>query len=100
MRPEDWTGNVPHIETPVEHVMTIQDDNAESDHKIQQWQEYFNTQFSNLFKWVGEVRSDKIQAEFFASLMPVLQKGRRVSIMLQDKFNGERDKLIKQRLES
>ena len=45
---------------------------------------------------MGKIQNYKRQAEFFNNLIPIQQKGRRVPIMLQDKVDGEIDKLLKQ----
>ena len=45
---------------------------------------------------MGKIRNYKVQTEFFNNLIPIQQKGRRVPITLQDKVDGEINKLIKQ----
>ena len=45
---------------------------------------------------MGKIRNYKVQTEFYNNLIPIQQKGRRVPITLQDKVDGEIDKLIKQ----
>ena len=51
---------------------------------------------SQLFHRVGRIRNYKVQAEFFKSLIPLQQKGRRVPITLQEKVDKEIDKLLAQ----
>ena len=43
-----------------------------------------------------KIRNYKVQADFFANLTPIQQKERRIPITLQEKVDGEIDKLIKQ----
>ena len=45
---------------------------------------------------MGKIRNYKVQTEFFNNLIPIQQKGRRVPTTLQDKVDGEIDKLFKQ----
>ena len=62
--------------TPGEKLTTIQDDNAEQDHKLKPWQMYFSGQFSDLFKQDGKIRFYKVQAEFIANLVLIQQTGK------------------------
>ena len=82
---------------PGQEVLSIQETaGEEGEGQLEKWQDYLSKLFSNLFKRVGKIRNYKVQAEFFNSLIPIQQKGRRVPITLQDKVDGEINKLIKQ----
>ena len=48
---------------------------------------YFCKLYPNLFSRIGKIRNAKVRAEFFENLRPMQQKGRRVSISLQDKVD-------------
>ena len=43
-----------------EHVMAIQDENAEGDNKLDPWHGYFQRQFSNLSTRVGKIKNHKM----------------------------------------
>ena len=60
------------------------------------WQTYFSKQFNNLFHRVGKNKNCKVHAEFFETLTPIQQKGRRVPITLQDKVDKKISKLFQQ----
>ena len=59
-------------------------------------QRHFSKQFNHLFPRVGRIRNYKVQAEFFKNLIPIQQKGRRVSKTLQEKVDKEIEKLLEQ----
>ena len=87
--------------TPEETVMSFQGEQpgakttGEED-PLDPWQTYFSQQFNNLFHRVGKIKNYKVHAEFFETLMPIQQKGRRVPITLQDKVDKEISKLLQQ----
>ena len=60
------------------------------------WQQYFSKLFPILFTRIGKMRNYKVQAEFFITLVPVQQKGRRLPVTLQEKLDKEIDKLLAQ----
>ena len=87
--------------TPEEKVMSVQGEQpgAETigeEDPLDPWQTYFSKQFNNLFQRVGKIENYKVHAEFFETLMPIQQKGRRVPITLQDKVDKEISKLLQQ----
>ena len=63
---------------------------------IRPWQTYFSKQLNNLFHRVGKIKNYKVLAEFFETLTPIQQKGRRVPITLQEKVDKEISKLLQQ----
>ena len=69
---------------------------AETDDDLNDWQKHFSKQFHHLFRRVGRIRNYKVQAEFFRNLVPIQQKGRRVSITLQEKVDKEIETLLEQ----
>ena len=80
--------------TPEEKVLSAQGeqpgDKAEGEEdSLDPWQTYFSKQFNNLFHRVGKIKNYKVHAEFFETLTPIQQKGRRVPITLQDKVDKE-----------
>ena len=76
-------------------MMSIQDVTvSEDDNKLEKWQDCFSKLFSNLLKRVRKILNYKVQVKFFANLMPIQQKGRRVPITLQKQIDGKIDKLI------
>ena len=81
---------------PGEQVMAVHEEINEGDNKLDQWQDYFRKQFSNLFTRVGVIRKYKVQTERFKFLLPIQQKGRRVPTTLQEKVDGEIFKLLHQ----
>ena len=60
------------------------------------WQTYFSKQLNNLFHRVGKIKNYKVLEEFFETLTPIQQKGRRVPITLQEKVDKEISKLLQQ----
>ena len=85
--------------TPEEKVLSGQGeqpgDEAEGEEdSLDPWQTYFSKQFNNLFHSVGKIKNYKVHAEFFETLTPIQQKGRRVPITLQDKVDKEITKLF------
>ena len=87
------------VRKPDQEVMSIREPvGNDGESQLEKWQDYFSKLFPNLFNRVGKIRSYKVQAEFFNKLIPIQQNGRRVPITLQDKVDGEIDKLIKQGL--
>ena len=86
---------------PKENVMSVQGEQAraeatEEEGSLDPWQTYFSKQFNNLFNRVGKTKNYKVHADFFETLTPVQQKGRRVPITLQDKVDKEINKLLRQ----
>ena len=86
---------------PEENVMSVQGeqpgaDATEEEDSLDPWQNYFSKQFKNLFNRVGKVKNYKVHANFFETLTPIQQKGRRVPITLQDKVDKEINKLLRQ----
>ena len=82
---------------PGQEVLSIQETVGEKgEGQLEKWQNYFSKLFCNIFKRVGKIRNYRVQAELFNNLIPIQQKGRRVLITLQDKVDGEIDKLVKQ----
>ena len=87
--------------TPEQKVMSVQGEQpgAETSSKedsLDPWQTYFSEQFDNLFHRIGKIKNYKVQADFFETLTPIQQKGRRVPITLQDKVDQEISKLLQQ----
>ena len=87
--------------TPEESVMSVQSDQSaaeatEVEDSLEHWQTYFSKQFENLFNRVGKIKNYRVHADFFETLTPIQQKGRRVPITLQDKVDKEIDKLLRQ----
>ena len=87
--------------TPEQKVMSVQGEQpgAETpreENSSDPWQTYFRKQFNNLFQGVGKIKNHKVHAEFFETLTPIQQKGRRVPITLQDKVDKEISKLLQQ----
>ena len=79
---------------PGQEVMSIQETvGDEGVSQLEKWQDYFSKLFSNLFNRVGKIRNYKVKAEFSNNLITIQQKGRRVPINLQDKVDGEINKL-------
>ena len=60
------------------------------------WQTYFSKQFNDLFHRVAKIKNYKVQAEFFETLTPFQQKGRRVPITLQDSVDKEISNILQQ----
>ena len=86
-------------QSPRDQIMSIGEVNQdilEPEGELNSWQTFFSKQLPNLFNRVGILRNYKMQAEFFENLTPVQQKGRRVSISIQEKVDTEIDKLLKQ----
>ena len=78
---------------PKENVMSVQGEQAgpeatEEEDSLDPWQT-FSKQFNNLFNRVGKNKNYKVHADFFETLTPIQQKGRRVPITLQDKVDKE-----------
>ena len=69
----------------IKSINEVKEETSVQKGELDSWQTYFTKQFSNLFDRVGKIRNYKVQAEFFENLTPVQQKGRRVSISLQEK---------------
>ena len=67
-----------------------------TDDDLDDWQKHFSKQFHHLFRRVGRIRNYKVQAEFFKTLVPIQQKGRRVPLTLQEKVDKEIEKLLEQ----
>ena len=86
---------------PEENVMLVQNDQSaaeatEVEDSLDNWQIYFSKQFENLFNRVGKIKNYRVHADFFETLTPIQQKGRRVPITLQEKVDKEIDKLLRQ----
>ena len=86
---------------PEENVMLVQNDQlaaeaTEVEDSLDNWQTYFSKQFENLFNRVGKIKNYRVHADFFETLTPIQQKGRRVPITLQEKVDKEIDKLLQQ----
>ena len=86
---------------PEENVMSVQGEkpgveSTEGEGSLDPWQIYFSKQFNNLFNRVGKIKSYKVHADFFETLTPIQQKGRRVPITSQDKVDKEINKLLRQ----
>ena len=80
--------------TPEEKVMSVQGEQpgaetTREDDSLDPRQTYFSEQFNNRFHRVGKIKNYKVHAEFFETLTPIQQKGRRVPITLQDKVAQE-----------
>ena len=87
--------------TPEQKVMSVQGEQMEAEmscvkESLDPRQTYFSKQFNNLFRRVGKVKNYKVQAEFFETLKPIQQKGRRVPIILQNKSDQEFSELVQQ----
>ena len=87
--------------TPEENVMSVQSDQSAAEatevkDSLDHWQTYFSKQFGNLFNRVGKINNYRVHADFFETLTPIQQKGRRVPITLQGKVDKEIDKLLRQ----
>ena len=88
-------------QTPEQKVMSVQrkQPGAETSSKedsLDPWQTYFSEQFDNLFHRVGTIENYMVQVEFFETLTPIQQKGRRVPIALQVKVDKKISKLLQQ----
>ena len=86
---------------PEGNVMSVQSDQGtveetDVEDSLDNWQIYFSKQFENLFNRVGKIKNYKVHADFFETLTPIQQKGRRVPITLQEKVDKEIDKLLRQ----
>ena len=86
---------------PEENVMSVQGEQpgaeaTEGEVSLDPWQIYFSKQFKNLFNRVGKIKNYKVHADFFETLTPIQQKGRRVPNTLQDKVDKEINKLLRQ----
>ena len=84
-----------------ENVMSVQGEHfgaevTEGEDSLDPWQIYFSKQFNNLFNRVGKIKNYKVHADFFETLTPIQQKGRRVPITLQDKVDKEIYKRLRQ----
>ena len=92
--------------TPEENVMSVESDQSaaeatEVEDSLDHWQTYVSKQFENFFNRVGKIKNYRVHADFFETLTPIQQKGRRVPITLQDKVDKAIDKLYdKDTLES
>ena len=88
---------------PEENVMSVQGEEpgaeaTEEKDSLDPWQIYFSKQFKNHFNSVGKMKNYKVHADFFETLTPIQQKGRRVPITLQDKIDKEINKFLGQGL--
>ena len=88
---------------PEEKVMSVQGEPpgaeaTEEEDSLDTYQIYFSKQFNNLFNRVGKIKNYKVHADFFETLTPIQQKGRKVPITLQDKVDKEINKLLRQGL--
>ena len=87
--------------TPEEKEMSVQEEHpgpetTSEEDSLDPWQTYYSKQFNNLFHRVGKIKNYKVHADFFETLTPIQQKGRRVPITLQDKVDKEISKLLQQ----
>ena len=62
---------------------------SQDEERYHELQTYFCKLYPNLLTRIEKIRIAKVRAEFFEKLKPVKQKGRRVSISLQDKVDKE-----------
>ena len=87
--------------TPEEKMLSVQEEQpgpetTSEEDSLDPWQTYFSKQFNNLFHRVGQIKNYKVHVDFFETLTPIQQKGRRVPITMQDKVDKEISKLLQQ----
>ena len=58
------------------------------------WKQKFYKEFKNLFDRQGESKNHTVNTKFKYPLCPIQEKGRRISIHIQDKVQTELDKLL------
>ena len=67
---------------------------SQKEEEYDKLQTYFCNLYQNLFPRIGKIRNAKVTPEFFENLKPIQQKGRRVTISLQDKVDEKIHRLI------